>query len=214
MDGNQNPNNNNNNNPNNNPNPNPNNPPGGVNWTDELVEKLSKVWDGSANPKGRTAVSSYLKQKGLASEEELDSIVNEFIQKRKASEPDVNSILATNKAQAAEIAQYRLRDAASDLADELGFDVKNIKRMLKAGAEDLKDVVKEDGTIDNEKLKTALTTLLTDIPEFKKSATKNGGFQGDKPDFGGKKSDAGNQAPAKSTRPKNSRDLLGDILGS
>lgn len=212
MDGNQNPNVNNNQNPN--PTPAPNNAPnGGINWTDELVEKLSKVWDGSANAKGKTAVSAFLKQKGV-SEEELDTAVAEFIQKRKASEPDVNAILATNKAQAEELAQYRLRDATSELADELGFDVKNIKRMLKAAASDLEGVMKEDGSVDSEKLKTALTSLLTDLPEFKKSTNNNDrSFKEDKPDAGAKKPE-GNKAPAKSNRPKNSRDLIADIMAS
>lgn len=139
--------------------------------------KIQQMLDGTLKAKEETALKAYFKQHGI-SQEEMDNYIADFKAKQKEKAPDVDGLNATITAKddeikslKAEMATMRLNQEANALADELGFETKNTAYILKAA--EINDVIKEDGTIDAEKLKEAVKKFLDDVPNFKKSTTIN-----------------------------------------
>jgi hypothetical protein len=174
-------------------------------------DKIQQILDGTLKAKEDTVLKSYFKQMGL-SQEDAEKAIADFKANQKEQAPDVDGLNATITAKdneiatlKAEMATMRLNEATNGLADELGFDVKHTAYILKAA--EIKDVIKEDGTIDVEKLKGAIKTFLDDVPNFKKSTTVNN--RQFKPDNVGNPKPEGNKGADK---PKSVRGKIDAIF--
>jgi hypothetical protein len=186
---------------------------GAVNQTIDY-DKIQQILDGTLNAKTDTVLKSYFKQQGL-SQEDAERAIADFKTRQKENAPDVDSLNATIKAKddkiaalEAEIAQRDLSDATKALADELKFDAKYTALILKNA--NTKEVHKEDGTIDAEKLKKAINAFLEEVPDLKKSTTKNN--RAFKPDNVGNPKPANNTNNNNANKPKTSRGMIAELF--
>jgi hypothetical protein len=180
-------------------------------------DRIQQMLDGTLKAKEDTALKAYFKQQGL-SQEDAEKAIADFKAKQKETTPDVDGLNATITAKdneiatiKAEMANLRLTNATRDLADELGFEGKNTAYILKAA--EIKDVIKEDGTVDTEKLKEAVKKFLDDVPNFKKSATVNNrGFKADNVGNAKPEGNKGSNNSNNNNKPMNSRQLCASII--
>ena len=136
-------------------------------------DKIQQMLSGTLAAKEDTALKAYFKQQGL-SQEELDQAITAFKQQKAANQPDVTALkgeLDTYKQQAlkAEIEKTALFEVLG-----LGVDVKTAPYVIKMA--DLSSVLGQDGKINQETVKTAISKVLEDIPGLKPSAVQTSGF--------------------------------------
>lgn len=136
-------------------------------------DKIQQMLSGTLAAKEDTALKAYFKQQGL-SQEELDQAITAFKQQKAANQPDVTALkgeLDTYKKQAlkAEIEKTALFEVLG-----LGVDVKTAPYVIKMA--DLSSVLGQDGKINQETVKTAISKVLEDVPGLKPSATQTSGF--------------------------------------
>jgi cytochrome c556 len=168
-------------------------------------DKIQQILDGTLKAKEDTVLKSYFKQMGL-SQEDAEKAIADFKATKKEHAPDVDGLNAQIKAKDDEIAslhskltQILLTGTVKDLADELGFEASHTKYIMKNA--ELDDVIKEDGTVDTDKVKEAVTKFLEEVPNFKKVATTN--HRSFKPDnVGNPKPDAPATVKPKTVRGK------------
>ena len=136
-------------------------------------DKLASIIAGKQTVTEDTILKNYFKQQGM-SKEEMDAAITTFKEQKKAKEPDVG-VLQTEIANAKQLAlTATIEKEGVMIGLELGLDVKTIPYILKMV--DTKSAVKEDGTIDNEKLKEEINAILTDIPALKPDNVHAHGF--------------------------------------
>lgn len=136
-------------------------------------DKIQQMLNGTLAAKEDTALKAYFKQQGL-SQEELEQAVATFKQQKAANQPDLTALkseLDTYKQQAlkAEIEKTALFEVLG-----LGVDVKTAPYVIKMA--DLSSVLGQDGKINQETVKTAISKVLEDIPGLKPSQAQAGGF--------------------------------------
>lgn len=136
-------------------------------------DKIQQMLSGTLAAKEDTALKAYFKQQGL-SQEELDQAITAFKQQKAANQPDVTALkgeLDTYKQQAlkAEIEKTALFEVLG-----LGVDVKTAPYVIKMA--DLSSVLGQDGKINQETVKAAISKVLEDIPGLKPSQAQAGGF--------------------------------------
>ena len=136
-------------------------------------DKIQQMLNGTLAAKEDTALKAYFKQQGL-SQEELEQAVAAFKQQKAANQPDVTALkseLDTNKQQAlkAEIEKTALFEVLG-----LGVDAKTAPYVIKMA--DLSSVLGQDGKINQETVKSAISKVLEDVPGLKPSATQISGF--------------------------------------
>nr|DAD69059.1 MAG TPA: hypothetical protein [Siphoviridae sp. ctFiA6] len=136
-------------------------------------DKIQQMLNGTLAAKEDTVLKAYFKQQGL-SQEELEQAVATFKQQKAAKQPDVTALkgeLDTYKQQAlkAEIEKTALFEVLG-----LGVDVKTAPYVIKMA--DLSSVLGQDGKINQETIKTAVSKVLEDIPGLKPSQAQVGGF--------------------------------------
>lgn len=136
-------------------------------------DKIQQMLNGTLAAKEDTALKAYFKQQGL-SQEELDQAVATFKQQKAANQPDVTALrseLDTYKQQAlkAEIEKTALFEVLG-----LGVDIKTAPYVIKMA--DLSSVLGQDGKINQETVKAAISKVLEDIPGLKPSVTQTSGF--------------------------------------
>lgn len=137
-------------------------------------DKIQQMLNGTLAAKEDTALKAYFKQQGLSSQEELEQAVATFKQQKAANQPDLTALkseLDTYKQQAlkAEIEKTALFEVLG-----LGVDVKTAPYVIKMA--DLSSVLGQDGKINQETVKTAISKVLEDIPGLKPSQAQAGGF--------------------------------------
>ena len=136
-------------------------------------DKIQQMLNGTLAAKEDTALKAYFKQQGL-SQEELEQAVATFKQQKAANQPDLTALkseLDTYKQQAlkAEIEKTALFEVLG-----LGVDVKTAPYVIKMA--DLSSVLGQDGKINQETVKAAISKVLEDIPGLKPSQVQAGGF--------------------------------------
>lgn len=136
-------------------------------------DKIQQMLNGTLAAKEDTALKAYFKQQGL-SQEELEQAVATFKQQKAANQPDVTALkseLDTYKQQAlkAEIEKTALFEVLG-----LGVDAKTAPYVIKMA--DLSSVLGQDGKINQETVKSAISKVLEDVPGLKPSATQTSGF--------------------------------------
>ena len=120
-----------------------------------------------------TALKAYLKQQ-WRSQEKLDQAITAFKQQKAANQPDVTALkseLDTYKQQVlkAEVDKVALYEILG-----MGIDIKTAPYVIKMA--DLSGALGQDGKINQETIKTAVSKVLKDIPGLKPSQAQVGGF--------------------------------------
>lgn len=143
-------------------------------------EKLASLIAGKTSVTEDTVLKSYFKQQGL-SQEEMAQAITVFKQQKAANQPDVAALQGqVSEAQSqmmaaqAETRKAQLERAAMMEAVTLGIDAKTIPYVLKMA--NLSQAMEQDGTINEDTLKTALNKVLEDVPALKPQASGSTGF--------------------------------------
>ena len=135
--------------------------------------KIQQMLDGTLAAKEDTALKAYFRQQGL-SQEEVEQAIAAFKQQKAANTPDVGAMQAQVTQAQATARQAQIESAAVMAAVGLGVDAKTIPYVIKMA--DLSQVVGQDGKINEETMKTALSKVLEDVPGLKPQAAGTTGF--------------------------------------
>lgn len=149
-------------------------PSGGVNTEGQQpfdYDKLASIISGKQTVAEDTVLKNYFREQGL-SREEADKAIAAFKEKKKANEPNVEELQNGVKE-----AQKRALEATLDkhgtlISMELGIEAKTIPYVLKMA--DMGAAVKEDGTVDQEKLKEIIGKVIEDVPGLKPDTQPHG----------------------------------------
>ncbi|MCP1103604.1 hypothetical protein M2454_002931 [Aequitasia blattaphilus] len=137
-------------------------------------EKIAQLVQGKQTATEDSVLRGYFKNQGLT-KEEADQAIATFKQQKAAQEPDVNA-LQTQAAQAQALAQEKaIENVAILKAVELGIDAKTVPYVLKMA--DMSSVTDNEGKINDEAVKNALSKVLEDVPALKPQAGTAAGFQ-------------------------------------
>jgi len=137
-------------------------------------DKITQILEGRLGSAEDATLKGYFKQQGM-SKEEMEQAISQFKAQKAAQQPDVSAI-QQQLTQAQAIAQKaEIEKQATLEALELGVDVKTLPYLLKMA--DLTGAVGNDGKINPEALKTALSKVLEDVPALKPAQEQNQGFQ-------------------------------------
>lgn len=148
--------------------------PAGAQQTPQFdYDKLASLIAGKQTATEESVLKGYFKQQGL-SKEQMDQAIASFKQQQAANQPDVAGMQNQLTAAQAEAQAAKVETAATMMAVSLGIDAKTIPYVLKMA--DLSQVVGQDGKINEETLKTALNTVLEDVPALKPQADGKTGF--------------------------------------
>lgn len=135
--------------------------------------KIQQMLDGTLAAKEDTALKAYFRQQGL-SQEEVEQAIAAFKQQKAANTPDVGAMQAQVTQAQATARQAQIESAAVMAAVGLGVDAKTIPYVIKMA--DLSQVVGQDGKINEETMKAALSKVLEDVPGLKPQAAGTTGF--------------------------------------
>ena len=135
--------------------------------------KIQQMLDGTLAAKEDTALKAYFRQQGL-SQEEVEQAIAAFKQQKAANTPDVGAMQAQVTQAQATARQAQIESAAVMAAVGLGVDAKTIPYVIKMV--DLSQVVGQDGKINEETMKAALSKVLEDVPGLKPQAAGTTGF--------------------------------------
>lgn len=137
-------------------------------------DKLANIVAGKQAVAEDTVLKNYFKQQGM-SEEEMKQAVKAFKEQKTASQPDVNAMQAQLTQSQAAAQKAAIENAAILEAVEMGLDAKTIPYVLKMA--DLSSAVGQDGKINQETVKNAISKVLEDVPQLKPAPAENKGFQ-------------------------------------
>lgn len=134
-------------------------------------DKLANIISGKQAVTEDTVLKKYFQRQGL-SREEANKAITAFKEQKKASEPNVEELQNGIKE-----AQKKALEAALDkhgtlISMELGIEAKTIPYVLKMA--DMGAAVKEDGTVDQEKLKEIINKVIEDVPGLKPDTQVHG----------------------------------------
>lgn len=148
--------------------------PAGAQQTPQFdYDKLASLIAGKQTVTEESVLKGYFKQQGL-SKEQMDQAIASFKQQQAANQPDVAGMQNQLTAAQAAAQAAKVETAATMMAVSLGLDAKTIPYVLKMA--DLSQAVGQDGKINEETLKTALNTVLEDVPALKPQADGKTGF--------------------------------------
>lgn len=136
--------------------------------------KIQQMLDGTLEAKENTALKAYFKQQGL-SQQEAEQAMAAFKQQKAANTPDVGAMQTQLSQAQAEAWKAQVQSAATMAAVGLGIDAKTIPYVLKMA--DLSQAAGENGAINEEALKEAITKVLEDVPALKPQPQQAKGFQ-------------------------------------
>lgn len=135
--------------------------------------KIQQMLDGTLAAKEDTALKAYFKQQGL-SQEEAEQAMSAFKAEKAKNQPDVIALQNQNAQAQAALQRTRIENAAMMEAVELGLNAKTIPYVLKLA--DFSQAVGQDGKINNETVKNALSKVLEDLPALKPQPEQSAGF--------------------------------------
>jgi len=136
-------------------------------------ERIASLVAGRQTVTEDAVLKNYFKQQGL-SQEEMTAAIATFKEQKAAQTPDVDA-MQQQLTQAQQIAaQAQIEQQATLEALKLGVDIKTVPYVLKMA--DLSNVTGDDGSINAETLKNALTKVLEDVPQLKPSKENPNGF--------------------------------------
>lgn len=148
--------------------------PAGAQQTPQFdYDKLASLIAGKQTVTEESVLKGYFKQQGL-SKEQMDQAIASFKQQQAANQPDVAGMQNQLTAAQAAAQAAKVETAATMMAVSLGLDAKTIPYVLKMA--DLSQVTDQEGKLNEETLKTALSTVLEAIPALKPQADGKTGF--------------------------------------
>lgn len=139
-------------------------------------DKIADVLDKRGSQAQYAALKGYLKEQGVSADE-MDKAIKEFKDKKEADkqskEKEQADMLAENQRLKLQIQNIKIDKKISELAE--GVSAEKLPFLIKVI--DKKDIIKQDGSIDDEKVKSAIEEVLKAFPEFKSTQQSNSGFQ-------------------------------------
>lgn len=138
-------------------------------------ERIAGLISGKQAAAEDTVLKSYFKEQGLT-REEMQSAIAAFKEQKKASEPDVAALSRQLDKAQAEARSMMLQYEGLKAGLEMGLAAKAVPHILKMA--DTSSAIKEDGTVDTEKLKESINAVLEDIPELKLHTEEEGRKEG------------------------------------
>ena len=146
-------------------------------------DKLAGIISGKQSVAEDTVLKGYFKQQGMSEDEmkqaiaayEMKEAIGAFKKQKAENTPDVAAIQEQLAKAQTQVRRAELEKQATIQALELGLDVKTVPYAIKMA--ELDKAVGEDGKINTESIKSALTQVLEDIPGLKPQAQVSGGFQ-------------------------------------
>lgn len=136
-------------------------------------DKIQQMLNGTLAAKEDTALKAYFKQQGL-SQEELDQAITAFKQQKAANQPDVTALRSELDTYKQQVLKAEMEKTALFEVLGLGVDVKTAPYVIKMA--DLSSVLGQDGKINQETVKAAISKVLEDVPGLKPSQAQVGGF--------------------------------------
>ena len=137
-------------------------------------DKLASILEGRQKATEESVLKGYFKDQGITGDEAAQAIAT-FKAQKAANTPNPDAL----KQQAAQAQEHALRldmeNKALLMASELGVDLKTMPYVIKMA--DLKEAV-SDGKVDEDKLKEAISKVLTDIPQLKARVSAEDGKAG------------------------------------
>lgn len=131
--------------------------------------KIQEMIDGRNAKTEDSVLKSYFEKQGL-SKDEMESAINSFktqkVNQANAQNRELSEIQASLKQKELENQRLRIEKKAYDFVDELNIDNKTMPYLLKMA--DLSNCVDKEGNVLDDTLKTALESVITDIPGLKK----------------------------------------------
>ena len=121
--------------------------------------KIQQMLDGTLAAKEDTALKAYFRQQGL-SQEEVEQAIAAFKQQKAANTPDVGAMQA-------QVTQAQATARQAQIESAIPYVIKMA---------DLSQVVGQDGKINEETMKAALSKVLEDVPGLKPQAAGTTGF--------------------------------------
>ena len=139
-------------------------------------DKIADVLDKRGSQAQYAALKGYLTEQGVSADE-MDKAIKEFKDKKEADkqskEKEQADMLAENQRLKLQIQNIKIDKKISELAE--GVSAEKLPFLIKVI--DKKDMIKQDGSIDDEKVKSAIEEVLKAFPEFKSTQQSNSGFQ-------------------------------------
>ena len=139
-------------------------------------DKIADVLDKRGTQAQYAALKGYLKEQGVSADE-MDKAIKEFKDKKEADkqskEKEQADMLAENQRLKLQIQNIEIDKKISELAE--GVSAEKLPFLSKLV--DREGLVKQDGSIDDEKVKTAIEEVLKAFPDFKSVQQSNNGFQ-------------------------------------
>ena len=131
---------------------------------DKLAEVVSKRSAGTEDK----VLQGYFKQQGLTPEQASEAM-NQYKQAQATKQQEEAQRIQTMQQENAQL-------KARILNSQIDAKVAELAGTLGVQAEDRANATKEDGTLNDDNIKTAIETVLKAFPDFK-STTQAGGFQ-------------------------------------
>lgn len=140
---------------------------------DKLAEVVSKRSAGTEDK----VLQGYFKQQGLTPEQASEAM-NQYKQAQATKQQEeaqrIQTMQQENAQLKAQILNSQIDAKVAELAGTLGVQVEKLPFLSKLV--DRSKAAKEDGTLNEDNIKTAIETVLKAFPDFK-STTQAGGFQ-------------------------------------
>ena len=140
---------------------------------DKLAEVVSKRSAGTEDKE----LQGYFKQQGLTPEQASEAM-NQYKQAQATKQQEeaqrIQTMQQENAQLKAQILNSQIDAKVAELAGTLGVQAEKVPFLSKLV--DRANATKEDGTLNDDNIKTAIETVLKAFPDFK-STTQAGGFQ-------------------------------------
>lgn len=136
-------------------------------------DKIQKMLEGTLSAKEDTALKAYFKQQGL-SQEEAEQAMAAFKAEKAKNQPDVAQMQQQAQNAQRMLQEAQIENAAMLEAVGMGLDTKTIPYVLKMA--DLSQAMGQDGKVNKETIKNALSKVLEDIPQLKPASSTGSGF--------------------------------------
>ena len=138
-------------------------------------EKLASIVAGKQSATEESVLKGYFKQQNLT-REQVDQAIASYKEQQAANTPDVGTLQQQAAEARAAAQQANIEKEAMFMAGELGVDLKTMPYVLKLA--DLSKATDEKGSNNKENLKTALNTVLEELPQLKPNTqTSQSGFR-------------------------------------
>ncbi len=134
--------------------------------------QLDEIADARAERARNSALRSFFQQKGME-ESEIAQAIEAYKQKRAESQPNIDSLQNQLMQAQQEAKKARIESMAMSEALSQGVDIQTAPYVIKLA--DIAKAAKEDGSIDAEAIKAAISKVLEDVPQFSSAARGTGG---------------------------------------